>query len=165
MTKPFIVEDRTKAPSKEEVITQLANIIFTDCEKGGIFYGLDTNDVAVAMFAAAESMMWFINKAGTNSKKMAQIRKDAAKIVAKRTDMFDKSGITKLIEKIKDKRYLETAISGKEYSKKDADIHTDHCCLKHGCKYGDRKCTVVSGEKKQIGPCEICGRETDKDEY
>jgi len=25
------------------------------------------------------------------------------------------------------------------------DVHTQHCCVKHGCKYGDEDCTVVSG--------------------
>ncbi len=39
-----------------------------------------------------------------------------------------------------------------------SDVHTEHCCLTHGCKYGnvDNECTVVSGEEKQSYPCENC---------
>lgn len=47
------------------------------------------------------------------------------------------------------------------------DVHTEHCCVKHGCKYGyvpdysydmaGEVCTVVSLEKEQSFPCEMCG--------
>lgn len=34
------------------------------------------------------------------------------------------------------------------------DIHTEHCCIMHGCKYGEEKeCTVYLGSKKQSLPC------------
>jgi hypothetical protein len=38
------------------------------------------------------------------------------------------------------------------------DIHTEHCCIKHGCKYGDsdHECTVTSGRGKQSKPCMVC---------
>ncbi len=39
------------------------------------------------------------------------------------------------------------------------DVHTEHCCKDHGCKYGvgiTTPCTVTSGEKAQSFPCEIC---------
>lgn len=37
------------------------------------------------------------------------------------------------------------------------DIHTEHCCLEHGCKYGDDDCcSVVSGSKVQSYPCIDC---------
>ena len=36
------------------------------------------------------------------------------------------------------------------------DVHTEHCCSTHGCKYGDADCTVESGQKKQSYPCERC---------
>lgn len=37
------------------------------------------------------------------------------------------------------------------------DIHTEHCCSLHGCKYGeDAHCSVVSGSKPQSFPCEHC---------
>lgn len=41
--------------------------------------------------------------------------------------------------------------------KKDRDTHTQHCCVVHGCKYGDgEKCPVVAGEKIQSKKCETC---------
>lgn len=36
------------------------------------------------------------------------------------------------------------------------DVHTEHCCLRHGCKYGDDKCTVTTGKERQSYPCEDC---------
>jgi hypothetical protein len=44
--------------------------------------------------------------------------------------------------------------------RKDSDVHTEHCCIVHGCKYAHRSdrrgCTVASGEKVQSHPCEYC---------
>lgn len=39
------------------------------------------------------------------------------------------------------------------------DVHTEHCCLIHGCKYAYEDCTVVSEEKVQSYPCEWCDDE------
>jgi len=131
MNKPFEVEDRTKVPSKEEVIEQLAGIIFTDCGKGGVLFGLDADETAIAMLAAAESMLWFAKKSGiADNTKILQIREHAMKIVAQRVEMFDKSGITKLIEEVKGKHQVKLA-----KAEDDSDVHTEHCCVVHGCKY------------------------------
>jgi hypothetical protein len=35
-------------------------------------------------------------------------------------------------------------------------VHASHCCKRHGCKYGDKDCPVVSGSVKQDYPCEWC---------
>lgn len=35
-------------------------------------------------------------------------------------------------------------------------VHVAHCCVLHGCKYGDRDCPVVSWEVVQEHPCEGC---------
>jgi len=32
--------------------------------------------------------------------------------------------------------------------------HRAHCCRKHGCKYGNDDCPVVSGAVKQLYSCE-----------
>jgi len=37
------------------------------------------------------------------------------------------------------------------------DVHTEHCCIVHGCKYGDEDCTVVQKRHPQSYPCEDCG--------
>jgi hypothetical protein len=39
------------------------------------------------------------------------------------------------------------------------DVHTEHCCLKHGCKYGDTDCPVELGIKRQSFACEWCYEE------
>lgn len=36
------------------------------------------------------------------------------------------------------------------------DVHTEHCCAKHGCKYSHNDCPVVTGQKPQSFPCEDC---------
>lgn len=36
------------------------------------------------------------------------------------------------------------------------DVHTEHCCLRHGCKYRDPNCTVANGSKPQSWDCEDC---------
>ena len=37
------------------------------------------------------------------------------------------------------------------------DVHDSHCCLIHGCKYGDDECPVVNKIEGYEGiPCESC---------
>ena len=43
---------------------------------------------------------------------------------------------------------------------KTKDVHTEHCCIVHGCKYNeDELCTVMNGNRKQSHPCEYCKEE------
>ena len=35
-------------------------------------------------------------------------------------------------------------------------VHRTHCCIAHGCKYGDDDCPVVIGEILQDYLCEFC---------
>lgn len=45
-------------------------------------------------------------------------------------------------------------VKKKKYIK---DVHTEHCCIIHGCKYGeDDFCTVVTKRAPQSFPCETC---------
>jgi Domain of unknown function (DUF4419) len=43
----------------------------------------------------------------------------------------------------------------------EKDVHTEHCCTKHGCKFSqdDTECTVTLGLKPQSYPCESCNWE------
>jgi hypothetical protein len=36
------------------------------------------------------------------------------------------------------------------------DVHTEHCCQRHGCKYGDIDCPVILYVKQQSFMCEFC---------
>lgn len=37
------------------------------------------------------------------------------------------------------------------------DVHTEHCCIFHGCKYGkDETCTVMTKMAPQSYRCELC---------
>ncbi len=47
----------------------------------------------------------------------------------------------------------------------DRDVHTEHCCKKHGCKYNDEDCTVTTGKKLQSDPCEECENEVKANKY
>lgn len=51
------------------------------------------------------------------------------------------------------------------FLKSPKDVHTEHCCLKHGCKYGDVDCVVELGIKKQSFPCEWCYEEAEEAQY
>lgn len=35
----------------------------------------------------------------------------------------------------------------------DTDVHTEHCCKNHWCKYSDSDCSVMTGAKKQSYKC------------
>jgi hypothetical protein len=39
------------------------------------------------------------------------------------------------------------------------EVHITHCCIRHGCKYGDESCAVVFGPDVQEFPCESCDDE------
>ena len=43
--------------------------------------------------------------------------------------------------------------------KAEYGVHKNHCCKRHGCKYGQDDCPVASGEVEQLYPCESCGWE------
>ena len=36
------------------------------------------------------------------------------------------------------------------------NVHTEHCCERHGCKYCEPDCPVENGIQKQSFPCELC---------
>jgi hypothetical protein len=42
------------------------------------------------------------------------------------------------------------------------DVHTEHCCLKHGCKYNDEDCTVTTKKAPQSFPCYDCREEQEE---
>lgn len=43
---------------------------------------------------------------------------------------------------------------------KNYEVHQGHCCVLHGCKYGDEDCPVVNGKVNQLYLCEGCMEET-----
>lgn len=51
---------------------------------------------------------------------------------------------------------LEALIAEVKLSQSKRDVHTEHCCVDHGCKYNSDDCTVVYGLKVQSYPCEEC---------
>lgn len=49
-------------------------------------------------------------------------------------------------------------ISDKEFDSKNDlkhDVHTEHCCVNCGCKYGDADCTVKTKKLEQSFPCNM----------
>ena len=38
----------------------------------------------------------------------------------------------------------------------DKNVHAEHCCKEHGCKYSEQDCPVVTGEMEQSHPCQDC---------
>jgi hypothetical protein len=82
---------------------------------------------------------------------------------------FGEDGIASavLVEKFEAKRYgsdkvrlvrREVVITEDVVS--STDVHTEHCCIRHGCEYGPGdECSVVSGTKPQSFRCEQCDYE------
>jgi hypothetical protein len=45
----------------------------------------------------------------------------------------------------------------KEIYMVNVGVHQTHCCVLHGCKYGDdENCPVFTGEVEQLYTCEYC---------
>jgi len=44
----------------------------------------------------------------------------------------------------------------KKELEEDRCVHTEHCCVLHGCKYGNKDCPVELGFKRQSYLCEYC---------
>lgn len=42
---------------------------------------------------------------------------------------------------------------------REIGVHKGHCCVKHGCKYGDPNCPVVKQVVEQSNICEECSDE------
>jgi hypothetical protein len=38
----------------------------------------------------------------------------------------------------------------------EKNVHTEHCCVIHGCKYGDPDCPVENRRQRQTHLCEWC---------
>ena len=45
------------------------------------------------------------------------------------------------------------------------EVHVEHCCKWHGCKYGDENCPVANGKIKQKYLCEWCCEDMDNEDY
>lgn len=43
-------------------------------------------------------------------------------------------------------------------------VHASHCCVRHGCKYGDLDCPIVGGAVSQEYPCEYCTMDEEEHE-
>jgi len=63
--------------------------------------------------------------------------------------MEEKKLVEEAMETLKEAKLEETVVN-KE------GVHRTHCCVAHGCKYGDRDCPVETGRIKQDYTCEEC---------
>lgn len=66
----------------------------------------------------------------------------------------------RLVRTLQEKELLADAMETlKEANATSVDkegVHRTHCCVAHGCKYGDRDCPVETGRIKQDYTCEYC---------
>jgi hypothetical protein len=56
-----------------------------------------------------------------------------------------------------------TVTSPFEFELGETDVHTEHCCVHHGCKYG-KSCKVEEGKQRQSFPCELCDEQERDDQ-
>lgn len=68
-----------------------------------------------------------------------------------------------IIEQIEEDTTMPLIISFTDFKryliplKDNCRVHIDHCCARHGCKYGDKDCPVENGYVNQRYDCECCG--------
>ncbi len=43
-----------------------------------------------------------------------------------------------------------------ETPESERNVHTEHCCIVHGCKYSDDDCPVETKKQRQSYMCEAC---------
>ena len=54
---------------------------------------------------------------------------------------------------------IDAMVPSHPYTPPIKDVHTEHCCIDCGCKYGEPDCTVVTGILKASAACEDCENE------
>jgi len=83
----------------------------------------------------------------------------------KLSDQFSKFTCDNILEDIKSTTEFERKQKEKEIAvkkgkttipKEKYGVHETHCCINHGCKYGDIDCPVCLGLIKQKYLCEYC---------
>jgi hypothetical protein len=121
--------DDKKELDKDKLVTQLSHVIFTDCGKAAVIFGLDTDDVATALLAAAESMLWFSKIAARIDDEGTQkIREKALEMSVKRQEYFKESGLEEVIAnafKMTEKMKSKTECCGECSDKKDKEENDD----------------------------------------
>lgn len=81
----IIVEDRTKEPTNEEKVGALRTNIFLSTYKIGTMMGLNSQEIASAMFASAEDMAFYMQSVELNSAlEVFNLRKKALKDAAEK---------------------------------------------------------------------------------
>lgn len=71
------------------------------------------------------------------------------------SDVFYKQ-IHDMVEQIAAAAYALGLRDGRAEKSDEKDVHTEHCCVEHGCKYGDDDCPVENGVQEQSYPCQDC---------
>jgi len=93
------------------------------------------------------------------------IEKMKADGVDKKLSQFSEFTCEQILEEIDSTTSFEKMQKEKEKAvekskttipKEKHGVHETHCCIKHGCKYGDIDCPVVLGIIKQRYLCESC---------
>ena len=123
-------EQKEKKPfDKDQAVEQLAHIIFTDCGKAGVLFGLDTDSVSTALLAATETMIWFSKMTGKiDDEGEKEIREKATELTVKRQEYFKESGLENLIKhtrEVVDGMKEKAGCCGKCSDKEDCEKEDD----------------------------------------
>lgn len=88
-----------------------------------------------------------------SAKTERQVERDLLAIVKEYVITDPDYEITSEIQEI---RQAAEMIKALELEDKTKDVHTEHCCARHGCKYGKEDCPVELKIKNQSFACEAC---------
>ncbi len=101
---------------------------------------------------------------GTEGCGIEHVQEDAASITTGQDPELDaafavwKKNAERFLEESGFKPFVNKMV---ETQKNELLTHQSHCCLKHGCKYGESDCPVINKVVVQDYPCENCGESGD----
>jgi hypothetical protein len=82
------------------------------------------------------------------------------------SEMMMEESVDHKVDRLMDDRNIKTEVKNEkgqwvqmsllEIQEREYGVHRTHCCLIHGCKYGDEDCPVANGIIEQEYPCEEC---------
>lgn len=76
-------------------------------------------------------------------------------------ETYDLSAIERMENEIEEAKHKikvlrHVSIAFNREPEENTDVHTEHCCRWHGCKYADASCPVITDTKHQSFVCEEC---------
>ena len=97
---------------------------------------------------------YFVKVSRTRDKTEEELKKDKDRLEAFKTESKKRRYESYL--KLKEEFEAPAPPKTTTIPKEQWGVHKQHCCLYHGCKYGDKDCPVFLSLTEQVCVCDIC---------